>query len=123
MQIAGATFSREQQSGRSPMRVELRLLAMAAGAIGPMLLVGTAVAAHETFAATKAISAPSGKITSFDISFVDPALGLYLLGDRTQNAIDVVDTDSNTFVKQLGKGVFTGPGACPPIKQPAGPND
>jgi hypothetical protein len=55
--------------------------------------------------------------------FRDPVLGLYLLGDRTQNAVDVVDTDRNTFVKQLGKGVFTGPGACPPIKQPAGAND
>jgi len=106
------------------MRVELRLLAMAAGAIGPALLISMpAGAADETFAATKAISAPSGKITSFDISFVDPVLGLYLLGDRTQNAVDVIDTDRNTFVKQLGKGLFTGPGPCPPIKQPAGAND
>jgi hypothetical protein len=107
------------------MRVELRLLAMTACAIAPALLATSAPvgAADEAFTATKAISAPSGTINSFDISFVDPVLGLYLLGDRTQNAVDVVDTDRNTFVKQLGKGVFTGPGACPPIKQPAGAND
>jgi hypothetical protein len=97
---------------------------MAAGAIAPALLASMpASAADETFAATTAISAPSGKITSFDISFVDPALGLYFLGDRTQNAVDVIDTESNTFVKQLGMGLFTGPGLCPPIKQPAGAND
>ncbi|MBV9563199.1 MAG: hypothetical protein JOY90_22555 [Bradyrhizobium sp.] len=97
---------------------------MAVGVIAPAMLAGTPVrAADEVFAATKAISAPAGKITSFDISFVDPALGLYFLGDRTQVAVDVINTDSNTFLKQLGKGVFTGPGPCPPIKQPAGAND
>jgi hypothetical protein len=107
------------------MRVELRLLAMTAGAIASALLTMSAPAgaADEAFTATKAISAPSGTINSFDISFVDPVLGIYLLGDRTQNAVDVVDTNRNTFVKQLGKGLFTGPGACPPIKQPAGAND
>ncbi len=107
------------------MRVELRLLAMTAGAIASALLTMSAPAgaADETFTATKAISAPTGTINSFDISFVDPVLGLYLLGDRTQNAIDVIDTDRNTFTKQLGKGLFTGPGLCPPIKQPAGAND
>jgi len=107
------------------MRVELRLLAVTAGAMASALLSMSAPAgaADEAFTATKAISAPSGNINSFDISFVDPALGVYLLGDRTQNAIDVIDTDSNTFARQLGKGVFTGPGACPPIKQPAGAND
>jgi hypothetical protein len=107
------------------MRVELRLFAVAAGAIASALLTmnAPAGAADEAFTATKAISAPSGTINSFDISFVDPVLGLYLLGDRTQNAVDVIDTDRNTFIKQLGKGLFTGPGLCPPIKQPAGAND
>ena len=62
------------------MRVELRLLAMTAGAIAPALLTMSAPsgAADEAFTATKAISAPSGTINSFDISFVDPVLGLYL---------------------------------------------
>lgn len=106
------------------MKMDLRLLAMAVGAIAPTFLVtAPARAADEVFAATRAISAPTGKITSFDISFVDPVLGLYLLGDRTQVAVDVISTDSNTFVKQLGKGVFTGASPCPPIKQPAGAND
>ena len=45
-------------------------------------------AADEAFTATKAISAPSGTINSFDISFVDPVLGIYLLGDRTQAGTD-----------------------------------
>ena len=44
---------------------------------------------------------PVGKMFSFDISWVDPANGLYYLGDRSNSAIDVVDTT----------GAFTGKGA------------
>jgi hypothetical protein len=52
---------------------------------------------------------PGGqKIVSFDISFVDPLIGLYILGDRTNKAVDVIDTDTNTVLTQLGKGSFTG---------------
>src|SRR5262249_56953302 len=35
-------------------------------------------------------------------------VGYYILGDRTGNAIDVIDTTSNTLVMQAGKGVFKG---------------
>jgi hypothetical protein len=47
-------------------------------------------------------------IVGFDISFVDPALKLYILGDRTNKAVDVVDTNSNAIISQVGKGTFTG---------------
>jgi hypothetical protein len=81
-------------------------------------------AADEVFKATTAITLPAGqKIISFDISFVDPVIGLYLLGDRTSNAVDAIDTESNTLTAQIGHGLFTGPGLCPPAKQPAGAND
>lgn len=45
---------------------------------------------------------PTGtKIISFDISFVDPVLGKYVLGDRTNQAVDLVDTTSlsGSFLK------------------------
>jgi hypothetical protein len=84
--------------------------------------MGVATAADETFTAKTAITLPT-KITSFDISFVDPVTSLYVLGDRTGNAADVIDTTNNTLVGQFGKGLFTGPGLCPPAKQPAGAND
>ena len=45
---------------------------------------------------------------SFDISFVDPAIGLYVLADRSNNAVDLVDTQSNTFLGFCGHGQFTG---------------
>src|SRR5215813_12686463 len=100
------------------------LFACAVGAVVPALvsLSGVASGADEVFKATTAITLPT-KITSFDISFVDPEIGLYVLGDRTGNAADVVDTTTNTLVGQFGKGLFTGPGLCPPAKQPAGAND
>src|SRR5437899_1294150 len=47
-------------------------------------------------------------LTSFDISFVDPVIGLYALGDRTNNAVVLVDTHSNAFLSYCGHGSFRG---------------
>jgi hypothetical protein len=47
-------------------------------------------------------------LTSFDISFVDPAIGLYVLADRTNNAVVLVDTHSNSFLSYCGHGSFRG---------------
>lgn len=66
-------------------------------------------AADEAFKPTTAISLPGGqKITSFDISYVDPVIGLYVLADRTNKAVDAVDTGSNTVINQFGAGTFVG---------------
>ena len=57
-----------------------RLLACLTLAIAPALFgpVSSAVAADETFAPVTVISLPGGqKIQSFDISFVDPVIGIY----------------------------------------------
>jgi len=66
--------------------------------------------ADEVFKPTSAITLPAGQnITSFDIGFVDPTLGVYVLADRTNKSIDVVETEKNTVAVQLGKFVgFTG---------------
>ncbi len=44
---------------------------------------------------------------AFDISFVDPTIGLYVLSDRTNASVDLVDTNNNTFIGRVGgfKGV------------------
>src|SRR5262249_29274779 len=44
------------------------------------------------------------------ISFVDAVAGVYVLADRTNKSIDVVDTSSNTVIRQLQPGFvgFTG---------------
>jgi hypothetical protein len=78
-------------------------------------------AADETFAPVAAISLPGGqKVQSFDISFVDPVVGLYILGDRTNNTVDVIDTGTNTVLTQLIKGNFAGAQASNDISGPNG---
>jgi hypothetical protein len=104
-------------------RTKKLLTFLAATALAPCLLVaaGPASAADEGFTATSAITVPGNPITSFDISFVDPTIGLYLLADRSNKAIDVIDTDDNKVLGQFGAGLFTGfPHPCTP---PAGAND
>lgn len=73
-------------------------------AAAAMLLGGNAAwaAADEIYSARTQVTLPGGQvITSFDISFVDPVIGLYLLGDRTNKAVDVIDTTTNTVLVQL----------------------
>src|SRR5262245_18922431 len=89
-------------------------LASSAGAIAAILaLTGTAFSAEalnkdEVFSVTGVISLPGGeKIQSFDISVVDPAKSVYVLGDRTNQQIDVVDTTTNTLLSPI-KGGFAG---------------
>jgi hypothetical protein len=64
------------------------------------LLTGNgAWAADEQFVSRANITLPGGaKITSFDISFDDPVIGLYLLADRTNKAVQAVDTYTNTLL-------------------------
>jgi len=75
---------------------------------------------EETFTARAAISLPNGqKITSFDISWVDSNLGEYFLADRTNAAVDVVDTTTNAVGGQI-KANFAGAGPTPDTSGPNG---
>jgi hypothetical protein len=66
-------------------------------------------AADEVFAAKSQITLPNGQmISTFDISYDDPVLELYLLSDRTNQAVDAVNTRTNQVVAQLGQGTFVG---------------
>ena len=69
---------------------------------------GTLAYATETLTLKTAVSIPGAKITSFDISFVDTALNLYILGDRTNKGVEVIDTNANAFVMTAGAGLFAG---------------
>jgi hypothetical protein len=58
-------------------------------------------------------ASPSTKLFSFDISWVDPTTGLYYLADRSNKALDVVDTTgaftggkSDTLFGQIGGAAF-----------------
>src|SRR5438477_3867143 len=45
---------------------------------------------------------------SVDISWVDPASHTMVIGDRTGNAVEVIDTNSYSFVRAAGQGQFRG---------------
>ena len=92
-----------------------KLLTFSAALLAPWLLT-SAVAAPDTdnFGPTAAITignlegVTAKPLNSFDISFVEPAIGLFVLADRTNNAIDLVDTHTNTFLGFCGHNQFTG---------------
>ena len=70
--------------------------------------MASAALATETLTLKTVVSIPGGKITSFDISFVDPGLNYYILGDRTNKAVQVINTVNNTIVMSAGQGIFKG---------------
>lgn len=80
-----------------------KLLTFLTGASATCLLVAitppTAAdpAADEVFTVSRAIplpGTPPQSLVSFDISDVDPTLGLYALGDRTNKAVDLIQTNN-----------------------------
>jgi hypothetical protein len=62
----------------------------------------------------------------FDISWVDNSTQKYYLADRTNNAIDLADAISDTFLGFIGKGQYTGSKPCPrrpqDLRHCSGPN-
>jgi hypothetical protein len=64
-------------------------------------------------------------LRSLDVSWNDNARQRYYLADRTNNAIDLVDSATDTFLGFIGKGHYTGARLCPGTNDGrlcAGPN-
>ncbi|MGH7059756.1 MAG: YncE family protein [Stellaceae bacterium] len=105
--------------------------AVFAAAAAPLLLVGSgARAASTTDGPVKLLftvpvpvikaNNPAGGLFSFDISYVDKTTQTYYLADRSNKAVDVVDANTGTFLKQIqGKPAFAGVG---PLSDTSGPN-
>jgi hypothetical protein len=55
-------------------------------------------------------ASPSTSMFSFDISFVDQTTGLYYLADRSNAALDVVDTTTERLIGQIGGNAAFQPG-------------
>src|SRR6516164_4215505 len=93
-----------------------KLLTFSTALLAPWLLTSAVVDAQDTDVFRPIAAVTIGNLegvtglplNSFDISFVDPAIGLYALGDRTNNAVDLVDTHDNIFLGFCGQGKFTG---------------
>src|SRR6516162_8233590 len=109
---------------------KIKLSALLAGAaIAPWLLTVTGLpstaqplesaAKDEVFGVTSVINLPdSQKLGSFDISFVDAAKGVYLLADRTNKAVQVVNTSDNSLKTPL---TAPAPGFVSAVNCPSGP--
>jgi hypothetical protein len=88
-----------------------KLLAGFAGAALPCLLAfATAAQSDEVYSVFRVIPVPGG-LTSFDIAFVDANINTFVLADRTNKSVDVVDTNSNVMTHQYTasppfRGVF-----------------
>jgi hypothetical protein len=65
-------------------------------------------------------------LNAFDVSWNDNSTQRYYLADRTNNAIDLVDSARDTFLGFIGKGHYTGSRPCPnnpkDMRLCAGPN-
>src|SRR6266446_4043088 len=94
-----------------------KLLTLLAAALAPCVVTMPTAAADEVFAPTAAVTIPSNAsgtaLRSFDISFVDPSLGQFFLGDRTHKAVDVIDTGTNTFVTFIASAAQPFAGVVP----------
>ena len=55
-----------------------------------------------------AVQIPGAALRSYDISWVNPHRAEYYLADRSNAAIDIIDTHKLTFKRFLGKGLFVG---------------
>jgi hypothetical protein len=97
-------FSR---SFRTSLAVGPALLGLSAFALaGPCTGPG-APATTETKCLT-AVQIPGAALRSYDISWVNPNRSEYYLADRSNSAIDIIDTRHVTFKRFLGKGQFVG---------------
>src|SRR6266850_7501525 len=96
----------------------LTRIACACALIGAVSLIaaGTASAActgpgapanTETKCLT-AVQIPGKPLRSYDISWVNPQRAEYYLADRSNAAIDIIDTRNLTFKRFLGQGHFVG---------------
>ena len=86
-----------------------KLLTVSTAVLAPCLLTSPVVSqTNESLGIVTAITIPNRVINSFDISFVDPTIGLYVLADRTNKGVLMVDTHQNTFLGYCGQGQFRG---------------
>ncbi len=114
---------------RRPIRATASCAGIAAAAC-IMIAATNPASAGAGLVPHKAISIPpnftgtnAGGVSSFDISFVDPGAHTYILGDRTNNGVDVIDTRTDTLTMIAGQGVFKGVVAtCAVANSCSGPN-
>lgn len=107
----------------------LRMRSLLWGALLTASLGWLVVSLAQAHDAARAVVTPHQPVTSFtapvlvknsptnlryfDVSWNDNSKQRYYLADRTNNAIDVVDSATDTFLGFIGKGHYTGSRPCP----------
>ena len=80
----------------------------------------------QQFAEPTLVKGSPTNLRFFDVSWNDNSKQRYYLADRTNNAIDLVDSATDTFLGFIGKGHYTGSRACSgdpkELRLCAGPN-
>ena len=88
--------------------------------VAALALAGTGAQAAPIYQFTGTIPFPfATNFTGYDLSTFDPATQLYYLTDRTNNGIDIFSAKTNSYVGQIGAGLFAG---ATPSNDNAGPN-
>jgi hypothetical protein len=101
------------------------------GVVGAALLsIPTLAVADETFSLQAAVTIPGHPLSSFDISWVDTSLHSYLLADRTNASVDIIDTGTKSvrqitpgFIGDTGNSDTSGPNGLLTLTQPGNPNN
>ena len=92
--------SRQRQR---PLTKLLAATSVAAGTMAVLLLAGTGTArADEHLSLIATIDVGGNGLGAFDISYDDPTIDLYVLGDRTNGSVDMVDASDGTFIGRVG---------------------
>jgi hypothetical protein len=108
------------------MITQFKLLAGLSGVVGAMSLVATSANATCVFSPplttqTKCVTAihiPGNPLRSFDISFVNPKRAEFYFADRSNAAIQIIDTEDLKWKRSLGGFV----GIRPPLPAPINNN-
>jgi hypothetical protein len=79
-----------------------------------LLTVGCPAKADEHLSLIAKIDVGGNGLGVFDISYDDPSIDLYVLSDRTNGSVDMVDASDDSFIGRVGgfKGVVTVNGAA-----------
>jgi hypothetical protein len=68
----------------------------------PMFAVGRALADEAVTFTGETIAVPGAPLSAYDISFVDPATGIYILADRSNAGVDVFSVVGRQFLFRAG---------------------
>ena len=83
-------------------------------------------ASPQTFTEPALVKGSPTNLGAFDVSWNDNSTQKYYLADRTNNAIDLIDSATDTFLGFIGRGHYTGSRPCPgqprEMRHCAGPN-